>query len=512
MVGVTRRRTMAMVSMSAALVALSFVGRSNSQPPAGGIRFLGDASCKGCHGEFGPKSYPKEANEFLLMNEHEIWSKYDVHSRAFAALSSDLGKRMGAVLGYDVAKDARCLTCHAIDLAMKKPLSQKKLDDFYTASGVGCEACHGIAKDWYLPHTAPPTFREAPPKDKEALDMWDMRNPKRRAERCASCHVGSESDGRFVTHEMFAAGHPPLQSLEVMRFSKDQKQHYRAPGEVPFIRNYAAEKDAKKAWELYHYRSDESAQARQFAVGAIMALRANAELLARKAEGVDPAKDALDLAHFDCYGCHHDLQSDGWRKARGFIGVPGRPQIRPGSALLAKIVAEHAAAARNAGASSPLTKFGDTFKALTDAFDARPFGETARVKSAAEGIVAWCDAVLKELDDVRYTKAESAKLLKQVIAAGLKPPEGNTNPWVDADAAQQLLWAVSVLSTELDSAEKTAQLQTILGTVKNLRPEVRNTSNNELIAGTLSDRLKRQNSFEPNDLYSAFGKMADAMK
>jgi hypothetical protein len=36
-------------------------------------------------------------------------------------------------------------------------------------------------------------------------------------ERCTSCHVGREADGRFVTHEMYAAGHPPLPPLEILK-------------------------------------------------------------------------------------------------------------------------------------------------------------------------------------------------------------------------------------------------------------------------------------------------------
>src|SRR5262249_53251723 len=149
-----------------------------------------------------------------------------------------------------------------------------------------------------------------------------------------------------------------------------------------------------------HFRGAEaeSQVTRQTAVGTIMSLRAAAKLLAERASALDPSKEALDLAHFDCYGCHHDLQSPSWRQRRGFVGVPGRPQIRPGVALLAKLVAEHAANALNADASNPLRAFPENFKAVTDTFDARPFGDPAKVSEAAKGLVAWCDEALKELD------------------------------------------------------------------------------------------------------------------
>lgn len=516
MVGVTRRRLLSVAALAVSLSWLTVNGRSiTSQPPKDDDAeeiIQGADSCVRCHREPSESDRRDKTTDFIMLGESVVFNNNDLHKRAFEALKDPLAKRMGEILRYDVATAPQCLSCHSVDLQPDKKASAKSAKDYYTDFGVSCEECHGFANKWNSPH-ARQSWRQRDPDYKAKRGQIDLRNPVTRANRCASCHVGNAAEGRFVTHEMYAAGHPPLPSLETMSFSRDQKMHYKLARDLPYL-NELAKSDPDKAWKLFHYRGDESESqvARQFAVGAIMALRANAELLARKAEGIDPAKEALDLAHFDCYGCHHDLQSDGWRRARGFIGVPGRPQIRPGVALLAKVVAEHAAAARNADDSSPLTKFGETFKTLTDVFDARPFGEPAKVRTAAEGIVAWCDKALQELEGVRYNKAESAKLLKQIIAAGLKPPEGKTNPWVDADAAQQLIWAVSVLATELGSDDKTSQLKSILGTVKNLRPEVRNTSNNELIAGTLGDRLKRQNNFEPADLYSAFGKMAEVVK
>ena len=33
---------------------------------------------------------------------------------------------------------------------------------------------------------------------------------------CLSCHLGNAREGRVVTHEMYAAGHPPLPGFEHM--------------------------------------------------------------------------------------------------------------------------------------------------------------------------------------------------------------------------------------------------------------------------------------------------------
>jgi hypothetical protein len=308
---------------------------------------------------------------------------------------------------------------------------------------------------------------------------------------------------------MYAAGHPPLPSLEVMSFSRDQRMHYNLSRDLPYLVDLAR-KDPEKSWRLFHFRGDdvESQVTRQLAVGAIMALKANAKLLADKANSIDPAKDALDLAHFDCYGCHHDLQSDGWRRARGFIGIPGRPQIRPGVALLAKIVAEHAATARNAGEFIALRQFPDKFRTLTAAFDARPFGAPGDVAAAANGIVNWCDAVLKELDEVRYNKAETARLLKMIVAAGQRPPKDQPNPWVDADAAQQLVWAAGALLPEIADLAAGQRATAVLKSFENLKPQVRETGNNDLLAPQLGDRLHRLYRFEPDHLYDKFAELA----
>ncbi len=50
-----------------------------------------------------------------------------------------------------------------------------------------------------------------------------------------SCHVGNATQGKVVTHPMFAAGHPPLPPIEVASFSKNEPQHWRDPRDVPFL-------------------------------------------------------------------------------------------------------------------------------------------------------------------------------------------------------------------------------------------------------------------------------------
>jgi hypothetical protein len=505
---------------AATLGIIAFTGRGQGQATIPAVlaqskaqdRISGADNCIRCHKEPLPADkQPGGATDFLRMDESTIWDTQDMHKKAFEALKTPLGVQMGQILKTDVSRDVRCLTCHSVDLVPEKKLAAKVADEFYTPFGVGCEACHGFSKVWFLSH-AKKDWRELPVAEKEKQGLWDMRDPMRRAERCTSCHVGSEPDGRFVTHEMYAAGHPPLPSIEVMAFSRDQKMHYLLAKDLPYLQKLAKD-DPDKCWRLFHFRGAdaESQVARQTAVGAIMSLRAAAKLLTDRAGGLDASKEALDLAHFDCYACHHDLQSPSWRQARGYVGVPGRPQIRPGVALMAKLVAEHAASALNADASSPLRTFPESFKVVTDAFDARPFGDPAKVSEAAKGLVAWCDEVLKQLDNVRYNREQTAKLLKHFVDAGQAQPEGKTNPWLDADAAQQLVWSVESLRTELEGPD--GPIAQTLDSLKTKLPrEVRDTSKTDFLATQLGGRLKRQYEFTPEELHAAFAKVAGIVK
>src|SRR5262249_31657894 len=149
-------------------------------------------------------------------------------------------------------------------------------------------------------------WRERLPKDKEDVGQIDLRDPFRRARVCASCHIGNRE--KFVTHEMYAAGHPPLPPLEVMSFSRDQKWHYKLARDLPYLNELVKKDIANKtdnAWKLFHYRGNEieSQPARQVAVGALVSLRTQIELLIPADDEKNSAGNGLDYAKFNCAAC-----------------------------------------------------------------------------------------------------------------------------------------------------------------------------------------------------------------
>ena len=217
-------------------------------------------------------------------------------------------------------------------------------------------------------------LREKDPKEKSELGLVDLHDPYTRATKCAGCHIGNKAEGKFVTHEMYAAGHPPLPPFELVTYCRDMPRHYHTYRDTPGISHNRfltemASKDPDKAWKTFHFRlpKDECPNARDFALGTVAAFESTMKLLADDARET-PKGQLLDFAHFDCYACHHDLKVPSWRQERGYRGVPGRPTMRPWATESLQAILEHAQAANGKldteSAAKIANEFGASLKAL----------------------------------------------------------------------------------------------------------------------------------------------------
>ncbi len=248
-------------------LAIVAVAMATQQNPGGGKapaaanepETLGVAVCSSCHGEKGTAAYRNYektgTTNFILLYENEIWGKQDLHSQAFVNIKpkapaspddkGNLAWRMEQVLQrshgpeFHVDQRAECLTCHAVD---RHPgpvnLADMSAGRFYTDFGVSCEACHGFADKWFGDHikkswrAIPPTekavyhLNDVPANARTGYGLVDIRSPQVRTEKCASCHVGNKDEGKFVTHEMYAAGHPPLPAFEPVTYALQGPPHY----------------------------------------------------------------------------------------------------------------------------------------------------------------------------------------------------------------------------------------------------------------------------------------------
>lgn len=413
-----------------------------------------NTACLNCHAKGGADTSIEKyrSDAFIQIEVKETWLQNDLHSRLFDILkSSERAARMYQLLGYtdDAAKAQNCYTCHALD---KRParMTQKVEDRFNLNSpGLACANCHGKGKAWQDEHYAEdnskePKWRSMSLAEKHRLGFTDLRSASAKAVLCASCHIGNASEGKIVTHEMYAAGHPPLPPFEMVTFMNSQPAHWKHPSELPYLRDRAA-KDPQAAWNLFHYRAEDQElhQAREFAVGVIASFKMSMNLLADQA--THRTNGLMDFAHFDCYACHHDLRVPSDRQKRGYPGAPGRPPLKAWLGVLPRIVVDHAA--QMPGGEKLLQSkavFKVRFQALQDAIQSQPFGDTASFNRAAQSLEEWAQWFINELELVRYSKEETKRLLNELIR------NGNSRELVtDPESAWQIAWATNVLSAEL---------------------------------------------------------------
>ncbi len=476
--------------------------------------------CLNCHADRGADEFVNKfaSNNFIQIEVKDTWRERDLHSRSLEILKgSDLASRMYQLLGYsdESAKAQHCYTCHGLDKAPERVLAQKVEQRFDLASsGIVCATCHGKGKAWQTEHYNVDnnilTWRTETPKEKEALGFIDLRDPQIKTTRCASCHIGNAAEGKVITHEMYAAGHPPLPPFEIVTFMESQPGHWKHPSDLSYLKDLA-EKDSEISWKQFHYRSEDKElhQAREFAVGVIVSFQASMKLIAD--QSLRPSTNGLmDFAHFDCYACHHDLRVPSDRQKRGYTGAPGRPPLKAWLAVLPRIVVEHAAQMPHGeNLKSLMADFQSRYKALEEAVQSQPFGHPANVSKAASSLVDWTQSFLSELEQVRYNKSETKKLLDQLIEKGTIR-ELVTDP----EAAWQIAWATNVLSTEI-SRGSTDFLVSHRSELKKLvplrvRPEPDSSGKRPVSLtedGQLAKRQKQLSDFQLDSFLKLFGKM-----
>jgi hypothetical protein len=475
-----------------AAIAVMFAAQSlYAQPdaadakPAAGAEYVGSDSCVACHS--GPST--RYVQDFVTLHEAEtffppengdvaeassskrLFHRTDKHAEAFMRLMTKRGAKMTDTLGItdtskyelgsaqhvaalrDTAEARQCLSCHAnwrTDVEITPRFYE------FVEEGVSCEACHGPASKWEIAHsriewrTRPVSERVkqllaadggAPPDSKEALGMIDVRNPIQRAKQCYSCHIGSVEQGKVVTHDMYAAGHPILPGIELEMFATEMPAHWR------YLRE-KGEFELKKDFLAANGLTDSNVEkdlprTKVLLVGALMALRHNTDQLARQAELAKQGnlRRWPDFASYDCQSCHHELTSPSWRQQRGFDGSPpGRVYPSAWPQALVKLGVKQLADDEE----TFLAMSGDLngkLKLLRSSFDDRPFGDPDKILPAATEVVALLDQYASELSQ-RPIDAESAKRAIEFLR---NPDEGYVP---DFHSARQIAWAIMVMETE----------------------------------------------------------------
>ena len=284
--------------------------------------------------------------------------------------------------------------------------------------------------------------------------MIDMRHPARRATQCLSCHLGDFGEGKFVTHEMYAAGHPPLSGFEVETFLRAMPPHWKP---------LAEKSEAVRAQLNYDPARLDAANSTLLA--GLLAQRCNVELFAAQTTAAAAAAPPSwpDFAAFDCYACHHDLKSPPWRQQRGYQGQPGRPPMHSWPAAfveasLSQSTTENAAAPLLQQYEEQLTKFGA-------AVAARPFGDAAAIGDPGDANSA--SGALLQLLDVQIAQLYDAQLDRESVLTAMRSLCGSRGdgaaPLRDYPSARQVAWALSSMYRQLDpKPENHAAIENLL--------------------------------------------------
>ena len=310
-----RSIAIAILGVFSSLIPLSLRAQTKT-PSAEPMKYIGPGSCAAtsCHGSVKPISGSR-----ILQTEYSTWILKDKHSRAYQALTGDVGERMARILkvGAKAEESPKCLVCHAL---YTKPDQRGR--QFEIAEGVSCENCHGPASGWLGAHTTSGWDHEKSVK----LGMAETRDVIHRTEKCLECHLGTKD--KFVDHEMIAAGHPDLY-FELDSFSAVMPRHWKLPRE-----SEPGKPAEDAAW----------IGVRDWSAGQAVQLRAAMERLIWRAKGERYDKKDVwpEYAELSCFACHHSLgpAKDSWRQAHGYTGRrPGDPAWNESRFVVFRIVA-----------------------------------------------------------------------------------------------------------------------------------------------------------------------------
>ncbi len=431
--------------------------------------FLGLKDCYSCHTSGFPKSdvaaqFGILANDnWIMANEVETWGKKgDKHAQAYTSLLSDTGMKIGTAMGIPgaVSCDKRCLACHTgFPIAEMESVQGLLIDEVTSqkdgriTAGVSCEGCHGPAggtHGWLSAHTNKDTWRFITPEEKSKKGFYDVRSVISRTRLCLSCHLGSAEQGRILTHEMYAAGHPPLPSFEIETFEQQMPKHWTPRNEKsPELHEELFKRTGMKI------NRDELYKTKSMLIAALISRSESLRLTADLAEGVVseqiPKPQWPDFAQFDCYACHHDLKSESWRKTAQHAGSPGKPRLVPWPESLSRLAALQA--------HSDSAEVHREYSVVRSATLVSPFGDREALIEAARMSAEWSDKLAVALDGQEMTATEGAALLKSIV-------ETAASETLDYDSARQLLWAFTIVETELKVPhERRADLDAVSKTI-----------------------------------------------
>jgi hypothetical protein len=413
----------------------NFLGAAESES----AKYIGPGSCAAtsCHGSVKPV-----ADSRILQNEYSTWIIKDKHSKAYQALTGDIGERMARILKLgSKAEDApKCLACHALYTA-----AGQRGRAFEIADGVSCENCHGPSSAWLGPHTE----RQWTHEKSVSLGMVDTRNVIHRTEKCLECHLGSQN--KFVDHEMIAAGHPDL-FFELDSFSAVEPRHWKTPRESAPGRPVE-----DGAW----------VGVRDWSTGQAVQLRASLERLSWRAKGEHTDKKDLwpEYAELSCFACHHALvpAKDSWRQAHEYPGRrPGDPAWNESRYVVFRLLAKQVDSAAGQELDKHLTTLASTMSTLNP--------DRAAVASEALAAAPIAQRMAERLAAMPYDRELALHMLQQITG------DAENISLADERAAEQATMAIDSLYIAYSKEANPKNAEEVRSAINGLFQQMENPS------------------------------------
>lgn len=294
---------------------------------------------------------------------------------------------------------AQCLTCHAGLRSDQSSMSTpgrtyaqfQSEGEPIARESIGCEACHGQGKDYLVDHMGLSWLRNDP-NEKLGKGFYDLENSALAARVCLSCHFGNPEESKWVTHEMYASGHPPLPPLDLGKFlDETSNKHWMTLGEkskkletlgsdeqlkkdrINYLRNHLSTSnlDHSDNSDLNQTIQTHFRKTQQSRIGQWTANLNYHDLLDQQAHA---DKSWGDYALYDCAGCHQTL----YKKIRGTVGSPRRVPGRPQGPLWTKPLL-------SATGKSQFMQLVTLQDLIDEALNAKPFGDRGKIQAAFEG-------------------------------------------------------------------------------------------------------------------------------
>jgi hypothetical protein len=404
-------------------------------------KYIGPGSCAAtsCHGSVKPI-----AGSRILQDEYSTWILKDKHSRAYQALTGDVGERMARILKLAAkAEEApKCLACHALHTT-----SEQRGRPFEITDGVSCENCHGPAQGWLGQHTA----SETPEKHAESvrLHMVDTRDVIVRTGKCLECHLGTKQ--KFVDHEMIAAGHPDLY-FELDSFSAVMPRHWKMP------RESAPDKPVEDAaW----------VGVRDWSTGQAVQLRAAMERLTWRAKGerFDRKEVWPEYSELSCFACHHALGTakDSWRQEHGYVGRrPGDPAWNASRYVVFRLLAKQIDSASAQELDRQVLAVSDEMSKLNPDRNA--------VVAAATAAAPLAQRIAERLAGMPYDQAIVLRMLQRI------PDDAENVSLADERGAEQAVMALDSLYIAYSRDAKPANAAEVRAAINGLFLQLENPS------------------------------------